>query len=289
MGSAQRRKPRFPPHWKPAPVVTRRGVIPAPQRTPPERSQRFLSPFPDNASRFLWISACDSASTARSARHPRPLPPGPSMPPEPARQGRRGCPGAGRCQPASPARPGRLRPRQGGSAPRMPPPPAGREGLSPGRLSGNGGSEHRRIPAIRASQLTRARSLHGARRFVVKPGMPTALLTPQHNRAAVSTGAPCQLFTLARPNRCPSALPASPRDNNSCCHRQPWCHKHPPTPINPWLLVRPPCPLLSAPTAQCRVPQYSSNPSQLPQVTRVWQHRQNKVHAAELFLPFVQC
>lgn len=106
--------------------------------------------------------------------------------------------------------------------------------------------------------------------------MPVAPLTPQHNRAAVSTGAPCQLFTLARPSPWPSALPASPTDNNSCCHRQPWCRKHPPGPIHPSLLAGPACPLPSAPTTQRSVAQYSSNLAQLPQGTSVWQHRQTK-------------
>lgn len=153
----------------------------------------------------------------------------------------------------------------------------------PGYPGNAGFPEERRIPctppcapAIQASELTRARSHHGARRFVVKPGVPTAPLTPQHNRAAVSTGAPCQLFAVACPSRCPSALPAPRTDKNSCGHRQPWCHKHPPTPANPWLLEKPARPIPSAPTTQRRVTPCSNNLSQLPQVTGERQRRQTK-------------
>lgn len=152
----------------------------------------------------------------------------------------------------------------------------------PGYPGNAGFPEERRIPCtppllpFRPAKLTRARSLHGARRFVVKPGVPTAPLTPQHNRAAVSTGAPCQLFTVACPSRCPSALPAPRTDKNSCGHRQPWCHKHPPPPLNPWLLEKPARPIPSAPTTQRRVTPCSNNLSQLPQVTGERQRRQTK-------------
>lgn len=259
-GFLQQRKTRFPLHCSPAPVVIRRTVIPRTPKYAPRRGISISSPpLPGNASRFLSSSACDSASNAPSPPAPLDL----YLQAPPCRRsrtaGRERLSGAGRCQPVSPACPGRapppapLRPRQEALPGCRRPPPARGQPRTPGRAPGpasagcpagpavrgtglSRGEAHPSDcpgPAMQASKLTRARSPHGARRFVVKPGMPTALLTPQHNRAAVSTGAPCQLSTLACPNQCPSALPASASDNNSCCHRQPWCHKHPPAPITP--------------------------------------------------------
>lgn len=93
-----------------------------------------------------------------------------------------------------------------------------------------------------------ARSLHEARCFVVKPGMPVVPLTPQHNSASASAGARCQHIKLAQSNRSPSALPASLTQTiTAAWDRQPWCHRHPPAANSPTAAGK----TCIAPTIQC--------------------------------------
>lgn len=116
--------------------------------------------------------------------------------------------------------------------------------------------------------------------------MPIALLTPQHNSASASTGALCQHFKLACSNQCPSTLPASlTRTITAAGTDSPGATNIRPPLIHPWLLIRPACPVLSAPTIHCSMPRHS-NLQQLLQVTSVRQRCHTNVKSMLLHFLF---
>lgn len=138
---------------------------------------------------------------------------------------------------------------------------------SPGSQGGSHASSitpphtHTLRPANQARNLIRARIGHEAFALFLKPGVPIALLTPQHNSPSASTGggALCQRCKLAGSNQCPSTLPASlPGTITAAGADSPGATNIRPPLIHPRLPVRPACPLLRAPTIRCSVARYSN-------------------------------